>query len=84
MLVGLVFVHVLGDLVMPEGVPVPVWWIRDRKARISVPLLDGGLLEHVLVAPALTLLLVGLVWTRFGYPDLTQVGELLASVLPRL
>lgn len=50
-----VLVHILGDLVTPGGVPVPVVWLHRRR-RIAVPILrTGGFLERAVLAPTLCL-----------------------------
>ncbi|MBB1501625.1 metal-dependent hydrolase [Propioniciclava sp. MC1683] len=84
-LVGGILVHAAGDLLTPEGIPVPVLWLRDRAARMSIPVVrTGSLLEQTVVAPAFTLLFFGLAWFQLGSPDLAELAPLLRSLIPIL
>lgn len=51
-----VAVHILGDALTPEGIPIPVLWLAGFRSRPALPLFKTGkLLERTLVAPALSL-----------------------------
>lgn len=64
-----VAVHILGDLVTEEGIPVPILWLRTR-CRVSIPVFTvGKSVERLAIAPALsaaTLWIIG---------DQTQILE---------
>ena len=79
-----IVVHVLGDLVTPEGVPIPVLWLWRRDARVALPLLStGGTIERALVAPAFTAAVGWLVWMRLGAPDITTLVRPVAAAVTR-
>lgn len=79
-----IVVHVVGDLVTPEGVPVPALWLWRREARVALPLLStGSIIERALVAPACTAAVGWLVWTRLGSPDITALGRLVVAAVTR-
>lgn len=59
---GGMVVHILGDALTEEGIPVPIVWIFTR-ARIRLPLFQvGGAAETFLITPALSLLVCWLAW----------------------
>lgn len=59
-----VLVHIAGDAITTEGVPVPVLWLTSNAGRGGAPLFTtGGLAETFLITPALLAgLLVSLWW----------------------
>ena len=73
-----VLVHIAGDWVTTEGVPVPVVWIADRRHRTGLGLFEvNNPLERALVAPALSLAVVALLLWRL---DIHDTPSLLAVV----
>ena len=71
-----VLVHILGDLVTSEGVPVPIIWLLGGRRRISMGLFRvNGALERFLVAPALSLLGVALFFAYIGVNDPASLVE---------
>lgn len=47
-------IHILGDLITEEGVPVPIIWLRTR-ARVSISIFKvGTAFERLIVAPTLS------------------------------
>lgn len=66
-----VVVHILGDLLTEEGVPLPILWVLGDRRRIAIKAFaTNSLLERALVAPALSLLGVWLFRLRAGIHDL--------------
>lgn len=78
-----VLVHALGDLLTPEGLPIPVVWIFTRR-RIALPLFTtGSAVERVVVAPVLCVVLLLVLDQRVGLPWLPVHLHLLpAGVMP--
>ena len=63
-------VHILGDFLTEEGVPMPILWILGDRRRLAVQAFHtNSLLERALVAPALSLLGVWLFCQRAGIHD---------------
>lgn len=58
-----VLVHIAGDAITNDGVPVPVLWLTSNAGRGGAPLFTtGGLVETFVVAPALLAGLLGALW----------------------
>lgn len=67
-------VHIAGDLITTEGVPVPVAWLFSRRCRIKLfPVRTGGPLENAVITPGLGL--VGL-WLLAAHLQITSVSSL--------
>lgn len=83
-----VLVHIAGDLLTTEGVPVPLLWLFGHDRRISAGLLStDSPIERCVVAPLLSLLGVWLLAHHAGVHDLTSAAALLGdavSLLPGL
>ncbi len=81
-------VHILGDAVTIEKVPVPIVWIFTR-TRIGLPLFEvGGSVERLVIGPALGLAVLWFAWPqlpadiRHDLVTLTaQTRQALAAVL---
>ncbi len=68
---GGVLVHILGDLPTREGVPVPLAWLFGVRRRIGLDLFRvNSPLEHLVVAPALSLLGLVLLSQQTGIHDI--------------
>ncbi|WP_162802043.1 metal-dependent hydrolase [Ornithinimicrobium murale] len=88
-LAGGVLVHILGDLITTEGVPIPIVWLFGVKQRISLQLFSvNSRMERAVVAPALSLGTVFLLAGHLGIHDLAsllEAGDLIVrTVLPGL
>ncbi|WP_394277256.1 metal-dependent hydrolase [Luteococcus sp.] len=69
-------VHILGDAVTVELIPVPILWLL-RPARFGLPLFEvNGLVERCLVSPALGLLVCWLAWRHL--PTQIQADVIIA------
>lgn len=65
-------VHIAGDLITEGGIPVPVVWLFGTRRRLTLSLFTtGGIVERVVIAPAVLLLFVwALSWrTGIGVDD---------------
>lgn len=72
-----VVVHIAGDAVTTEGVPVPLMWLTAGPRRGGVPLFStGGLVESFVVAPLLAGGLIAALWWR-----MPGVGSWVGSAL---
>lgn len=86
--VGLgVLVHILGDLVTTEGVPVPVLWLFGVRRRISLRLFRvDSPVERRLIAPLLSLGAVVLLANHLGVYDVASLldagDRAVSAVLP--
>lgn len=62
---GGVAIHILGDALTRQGVPVPVVWVWTR-ARIPGPvfLTTGGVLERLVITPVLAVITFWAVWSH--------------------
>lgn len=84
---GGVLIHIAGDLLTDEGVPIPILWLLGHRQRLSLGLFTTGRrLEKLLVAPALSILGLWLFCVRVGIHDVTSLaafsGSLVQHVLP--
>jgi membrane-bound metal-dependent hydrolase YbcI (DUF457 family) len=67
-------VHILGDLLTEEGIPLPVLWLFGHRRRVAVQAFHtNSVLERALVAPALSLLGVWLFCQRAGIHDVPSL-----------
>lgn len=67
---GGALVHILGDLLTCEGLPLPIAWIFGSRRRIGLDLFRvDSPLEHLFVAPALSLLGIWLLARHLGIDD---------------
>lgn len=75
---GGVAIHILGDALTRQGIPVPVAWIWTR-ARIPGPvfLTTGGVLEQLLITPLLAAITLWAVWSHTDLAGL--VARLITS-----
>lgn len=74
-----VWAHQLGDLITPEGLPVPVWGLVHRQRRVALGLFrTGSSVERVVVGPVLAVAVAVLGCYRFG------LGSPLVEALRRL
>lgn len=73
-----VAVHILGDFLTDEGVPVPVVWLFGVDQRLSAGLFrTGRLVESLVVGPAV---LAGLVWTVFATAGIVDVSSTMRAL----
>lgn len=69
-----VVVHILGDLLTEEGIPLPILWLFGNRHRVAVRAFHtNSPLERVLVAPALSLIGVWLFCQRAGIHDIPSL-----------
>lgn len=70
---GGVLVHILGDLPTRAGLPVPIAWMFGSQRRIGLDLFRvNSPLEHLIVAPALSLLGIWLLTRHLGIYDVSS------------
>ena len=86
---GGVLVHIAGDWVTTEGIPVPVSWLFGSHRRLSLNLFKVNTsTERFLVAPALSLLGLLVLCGHLGIHDVDSLtswcGSMLQHVLPSL
>lgn len=80
-----VLVHIAGDLMTTEGVPIPLLWLLGYDRRISLGLLStDSALERWVVAPVLSLLGLWLLARHAGVDDLASASSLLGDVVALL
>lgn len=69
-----VIIHILGDAITTEGVPVPIAWMAGVRQRLSLGLFTvDSPPERFLVAPALSLLGVVLFFGHIGVHDVDSL-----------
>ncbi len=69
-----VIVHILGDLLTEEGIPLPILWLLGNRERVAVRAFHtNSRFERLLVAPALSLLGVWLFCRHAGIHDLPSL-----------
>ena len=84
-----VLIHIAGDWVTTEGIPVPVAWLFGNHRRLSLNLFKVNTpTERLLVAPALSLLGLVVLCRHLGIHDVDSLtswcGSMLQHVLPIL
>lgn len=73
-----VWAHQLGDLLTPEGLPVPIIWLANPQRRVAIGLFTTGhLIERVVVGPMLGVAVLVLGWWRAGIHNPAQMAGLL-------
>ena len=71
-----IVVHILGDWVTTEGIPVPIAWLAGSPRRWSGGLFEvGSPIEVVLIAPVLTLTVL---WLTLAQAGVTSPAEAVA------
>lgn len=69
-----VLIHIAGDWLTDEGVPVPVVWILGHRRRLSLGLFEvNGLLERAVIAPVLSIAGVVLLCAHLGIHDVDSL-----------
>lgn len=80
-----VIVHIVGDWLTAEGVPIPVVWLTGVQRRLSVGLFQvGSPLETFVVAPILSLGTLWLLLVRLGVDSPEDVLELAHQMVDML
>jgi membrane-bound metal-dependent hydrolase YbcI (DUF457 family) len=80
-----VLIHIAGDWLTNEGIPIPIAWILGHRDRLSVGLFKvNGLLERTLVAPALSLAAVVLLAAHLGIHDVDSLARWCGAQLQQL
>lgn len=80
-----VLVHILGDLPTREGLPVPIAWLFGSRRRIGLDLFRvNSPLEHLVVAPALSLLGLWLLTRHLGIHDVDSFMAWIDSLVHQL
>ena len=84
-----VLVHIIGDWLTEEGVPIPVGWLFGHRDRLSAGMFRvNGLVECALIAPLLSVAALALLCAHLGIHDVdslvgwcgTHVEQLLAAL----
>lgn len=87
-----VLIHIAGDWLTDEGVPIPVVWIFGHRERLSVGLFGvNGIIERALIAPLLSIACIVLLCAHLGIHDVdslvhwcgTQLQQLIPSPFAR-
>lgn len=80
-----VLIHIAGDWLTDEGVPIPIAWIFGHRERLSVGLFGvNGPLERALIAPLLSIAGVVLLWAHLGIHDVDSLVRWCGTQLQQL
>ena len=80
-----VLIHIVGDWLTTEGVPVPIAWIFGHRERLAVGLFGvNGPLERAVVAPLLSIAGVMLLAAHLGIHDAESLVQWCGSQLGHL
>lgn len=72
-----VWTHQAGDLLTPEGLPVPILWMFDPRRRVALGLFTTGqTIERLLIGPTLGLTVVGMACWRAGINSPSHLVEM--------
>jgi hypothetical protein len=74
-------VHIAGDLITKQGVPVPLIWIVHRCRLVLTPMRTGAFLEKAVLAPAFVVAALWFLYANTGLRD--AVDPIIADVLAR-
>ena len=84
-LVAGVLIHIAGDWLTDEGVPIPILWILGHRRRLSLGLFGvNGPLERALIAPLLSLAGVLLLCSHLGIHDVDSLARWCGTLLQQL
>lgn len=73
-----VWAHQIGDLLTPEGLPVPIVWIKNPQRRVAIGLFTTGQnIERLVIGPLLGAVVILMCWWRAGVHSPAQLVELL-------
>ena len=80
-----VLIHIAGDWLTDEGVPIPILWILGHRRRLSLGLFGvNGPLERALIAPLLSLAGVLLLCSHLGIHDVDSLARWCGTLLQQL
>lgn len=80
-----VLIHIVGDGLTTEGIPVPIAWMFGHRDRLSLGLFGvNGLLERAVIAPLLSLATVVLLCAHLGIHDVDSLARWCGTQLQQL